>query len=196
MCPYKGDEAAAGTRRPRPPVPRPTAHPKGFGRSSRSGAVSVPAWLVDEMLGRLARYLRFVGCDTAYVRGASDDELLELAGREHRVLLTRDRLLSRRCPSGFLLESPVLAEQWRAVRAAWPALPTEVSFLRCTLCNGPLRERAVDVALSADPGLPPPVRSGSAALFACRDCGHLYWEGSHTAKIRERIAAWEREELR
>jgi len=154
--------------------------------------VPPPRWLADEMLGRLARYLRFVGCDTVYVRGASDDELLDRAAREQRVLLTRDRQLSRRGPSAFLLETPVLAEQWRAVRAAWPSIPTEVAFLRCTLCNGRLRELAVGDAPSTAVGLPPPVRSGSAALFACGDCGHLYWDGSHTAKVRERIAAWER----
>jgi len=152
--------------------------------------VDPPRWLVDEMLGRLARYLRFVGCDTAYVRGLSDDELLELGRRERRILLTRDRALSRRSPSSFLVTSPVLAEQWRAVRRAWPSVPTEPSFVRCSLCNGPLEPRPPH---EAGPSAPPTVRSGAGPLYGCRDCGHRYWEGSHTAEIRARIAAWERD---
>lgn len=145
------------------------------------------------MLGRLARYLRFVGCDTAYVRGLQDDELVELARREGRVLLTRDRALSRRSPSSFLVESPVLAEQWRSVRRAWPSVPTEPSFLRCSLCNGSLEPRSAAEAREAGSTVPPSVRRGEGPLYACRACGHLYWEGSHTARIRERIAAWERD---
>jgi len=166
--------------------------PKGFGRPPRPPGVPPPRWLVDEMLGRLARYLRFVGCDTVYVRGASDDELLERAARERRILLTRDRLLSRRSPSALLLESSVLADQWRSVRAAWPAVPTEVAFARCSLCNGELRPRPVGEEAATDTRIPAKVRAGGGPLFACAECGHLYWEGSHTASIRSQIAAWER----
>jgi uncharacterized protein len=142
------------------------------------------------MLGRLARYLRFVGCDAVYVRGLSDDELVGLARREHRVLLTRDRALQARTPGAFLLTSPDLAEQWRAVRAAWPELPTEPSFDRCTLCNGLLEPRP-RTGVPAVEGLPPSVLRGEEPAYACRDCGHLYWAGSHTRRIRERIRAWE-----
>ena len=142
------------------------------------------------MLGRLARYLRFVGCDTAYGRDSSDDDLLARARREGRVLLTRDRGLSRRDPSAFLVESPHLAEQWRAVRAAWPTVPTEPVLARCTLCND-LLERCEPGPVVGD-DLPPAVRSGAAPLYVCRGCGHRYWEGSHTAKVRATIAAWER----
>jgi len=142
------------------------------------------------MLGRLARYLRFVGCDTVYVQGASDDELLERARREERVLLTRDRQLSARYAPSLLLTSPVLAEQWLAVRRAWPAVPATPSFVRCTLCNGLLAEQEAGGARAEDHRLPPAVRSGDVALYACQECGHRYWDGSHTAKIREQLAAW------
>jgi len=153
--------------------------------------VAAPRWLVDEMLGRLARYLRFVGCDTVYVRGLDDDAIVELARREERVLLTRDRELARRVPGSLLVASPAVGEQWRAVRAAYPELATAPTFVRCSLCNGVL-ERADATAAAAAPELPPGVRAGAEALFRCGACGHLYWEGSHTARIRERLDAWSR----
>ena len=148
------------------------------------------------MLGRLARYLRFVGCDTLYLQGRTDGELLEIARREGRVLLTRDRQLGHRSSSAFLVESPMLAEQWRAVRRAWPSIPTTPSFDRCTLCNGVLRQRSVH-DLGDDAGeLPASLRSGHGVVHVCEGCRHVYWDGSHTARIRDQIAAWEQESRR
>ena len=153
--------------------------------------MATPRWLVDEMLGRLARYLRFVGCDTVYVRGLADEEIVELARREERVLLTRDRELARRVPGAVLVASPAVGEQWRAVRTAYPELATAPTFLRCSLCNGLLGRSGPAVGVGSSE-LPPAVRSGAAPLFRCGSCGHLYWDGSHTARIRERLEAWSR----
>jgi len=153
--------------------------------------VAAPAWLVDEMLGRLARYLRFVGCDTVYGQGEDDDALARAALDGHRVLVTRDRALAARVPGSLLLESAEIGAQWRAVRAAWPSVPTEVAFLRCSVCNGILA-LAPEVPPGAEAaGLPERVRSGEAPLYRCEGCGKLYWDGSHTARIRATIAAWE-----
>ena len=145
------------------------------------------------MLGRLARYLRFVGCDTLYVRGLSDDELISRAEAEGRLVVTRDRLLSRRVPGALLLVSPLLPEQWRAVRSAWPWVPTEPTFVRCSECNGSLVP-AAPPAGPVQPELPPDVRAGRSPLYACSACGHLYWGGSHTARVRRDIARWEQGE--
>jgi uncharacterized protein len=59
-------------------------------------------FLADRMLGTLTRYLRFMGYDTISANGLSpgdsqeDTRLLDLAYRDHRILLTRDRELARR----------------------------------------------------------------------------------------------------
>lgn len=158
-----------------------------------SREVSVPRWLADEMVGRLARYLRFVGCDTAYARGMSDPEIVALATREDRVVLTRDRSLARRAPRALLLTSPSLREQWRAVRAAFPQVPEHVSFQRCTECNGPLRAAGSDPGPDPDPKVPWDRVARGLSLYRCANCGHYYWEGSHTADMRARLEAWSRE---
>lgn len=152
-----------------------------------------PRFLADEMVGRLARYLRIVGCDTVYARGLEDDEIVRAAERDARVVLTRDRALARRAPHALLLTSPSIADQWRAVVRAFPDVPTEPTFARCTVCNGTLRY--------ADPGESPGgdgrvpwdrVRQG-LPLYRCEDCGHLYWEGSHTRHVRDQIGRWRAE---
>jgi uncharacterized protein with PIN domain len=147
-------------------------------------------WIVDEMLGRLARYLRFLGEDTEYVRGLSDADLLNRAIAEDRWLLTRDRQLGARAPCAVTLPSSYLAEQLRFLRARFPDLPTEVTFERCSLCNAPL-ERVESLAAvdELSGGLPAGATPPGPPLFRCILCRHLYWEGSHTRQIRRRLAA-------
>lgn len=155
-----------------------------------------PRWIADEMLGRLARYLRLAGCDTLYLRGLSDEEIIARARTEGRVVLTRDRALARRAPRALLIDSPHLAEQWGAVRRAWPELSGELRFDRCTLCNGRLGPYRLGAAPSRENGLPRDRVERGLAVYACAECGHLYWEGSHTAKIRSQFAAWAAEDGR
>ncbi|MCI4369560.1 MAG: Mut7-C RNAse domain-containing protein, partial [Thermoplasmata archaeon] len=79
-------------------------------------------WLADEMLGRLARYLRFLGGDVRYARDVSDDEILRLAQDDGRTLLTRDRQLAARTPGSLLIRSHEISEQLLEIRRAFPDL--------------------------------------------------------------------------
>ncbi|HKS59608.1 MAG TPA: Mut7-C RNAse domain-containing protein [Thermoplasmata archaeon] len=150
--------------------------------------MEAPRWLADEMLGRLARYLRVLGHDTAYARGVPDAEIAFRAREEHRRLITRDRDLASRVPGSLLLSSVTLADQLRQVMAERPGLSGDPTFDRCTLCNGPL---AGDAAVAK--GRFPPGEDGpgtETARWRCRDCGHVYWEGSHTARMRQSLRQW------
>ncbi len=142
------------------------------------------------MVGRLARYLRFVGCDTAYARGMTDDAILRQAEAEGRVLVTRDRALARRSRHAVLLTSPYLPDQWRAVRAAYPSLPGAIAFDRCALCNGALDPYRPGPEEVRPEGVPWDRVARGLALYRCRECAHLYWDGSHTEGVRRRISEW------
>lgn len=169
---------------------------KGYSGATLRGSVTEPRWLADEMVGRLARYLRFVGCDTAYARGLSDDAIIELARAEDRVVLTRDRQLARKAGRALLLATTDLAGQWRAVRAAFPQLPAELRFERCTECNGRLER---DLGFPPEPrpeGVPWDRVAQGLPLYRCAACAHYYWEGTHTADIRARITRWAEESTR
>jgi len=155
--------------------------------------VAPPRFLADEMVGRLARYLRFAGCDTLYARGLTDEEIVDLARREYRIVLTRDRALADRAERCVLLRSPTLAEQWKAVRAACPEVPAGVDFVRCTECNGELEAHAVLPGDSRPSGVPWDRVDRGLPLFRCARCGHVYWEGSHTTHIRAQLARWSEE---
>ena len=65
-------------------------------QSLNSPIVHSPAFFADAMLGRLARWLRMLGYDTAYEKVISDESLIAGVLTEHRWLLTRDRYLVQR----------------------------------------------------------------------------------------------------
>jgi uncharacterized protein len=153
--------------------------------------VDDPRWLVDEMLGRLARYLRFLGYDTEYVRNAADDEIIRRAQAERRRVVTRDRGLAARSPGSILLRRTDIAGQVAELGEAFPDFRREVRFDRCSVCNGRLTPvEKVPPTSGRGTGLPPEVRSGRVQLYSCTHCGHLYWEGSHTRSVRARITRW------
>jgi diguanylate cyclase (GGDEF)-like protein len=94
--------------------------------------------LADEMLGRLARWLRLLGYDTLYETGLSDHQLAARARHEDRVLLTRDRELARRKGIRCLLvRSQELEEQLEQVIDTLGA-PAAESEPRCSSCNAQL----------------------------------------------------------
>ncbi len=143
-------------------------------------------WLVDAMLGRLARYLRFMGEDTEYLRDADDDLLAARAVAEGRVLVTRDRELAGRTPGAVLLTSVVLRDQLRSLRRVHPEVEQPVRFVRCSLCNAALVPATPDDLRSTTKQVP---RSAEVArpVYRCTTCGQLYWEGSHTERIRRTL---------
>ena len=61
-------------------------------------------FIADAMLGRLARWLRFLGFDTLYYPGIDDAKLIRIARENNRFILTRDtRLVQRKGLRNVLL---------------------------------------------------------------------------------------------
>ncbi|MGC2288441.1 MAG: Mut7-C RNAse domain-containing protein [Thermoplasmata archaeon] len=150
-----------------------------------------PHWLADEMLGRLARYLRFLGYDAEYARGVSDDEIVQRARAEGRRVVTRDRRLAGRLPDAVLLIRSDIAGQMQELDRAIGGLRHEVRFVRCSTCNGGLSSLGkLPAHLARQDAIPVDVRGGITPVYACSRCGHLYWEGTHTRSVRARLAQW------
>ena len=169
----------------------------------RGALPSPPRFLLDTHLGKLARRLRLAGFDTLYANAADDADLAEQAARDGRVLLTRDvELLKRRAVEfGYFVRATDAHEQWLEVVSRFALVAHIRAFTRCTRCNGTLRVTTEPEALARVPA-DVLVRVSSAAaarpvrgdqmhegdVYACSSCGHVYWEGSHTARIRAWLA--------
>jgi len=148
---------------------------------------SHPAFVVDAMLGRLARWLRVLGYDTIYDPALSDRGQVELAAAE-RILLTRDRHLLRelRPRRAIEIRSDAPLEQLRQVVETLALEPPAELFTRCLVCNTPL----VDVPPSAYATLVPPASRGlPGPVRQCPTCERVYWPGSHARRMRRALAA-------
>lgn len=146
-----------------------------------------PRFIADAMLGRLARWLRTLGHDTAYDDHIADEALVRRALAEGRHILTRDRGIFRewRFQGGLLLESDGTLEQLREVVSAFGLSLPERLFTRCRVCNGALEPAPrADVAKE----VPSRVLARKDTFVRCPDCGRVYWEGSHTERMRAVLA--------
>jgi uncharacterized protein with PIN domain len=159
--------------------------------AARDARAAAPRFVVDAMLGRLARWLRAMGFDTLYSGPspgpAGDRRLLAIARAEDRILLTRDRMLARLAAArGCLIRSDRLDDQLEEAvdRLGLTAEPGRW-LSRCLECNGPLAPRARD-ALGGR--VPEHVLATQDAFVACVGCGRIYWAGSHADRMLDRLA--------
>ncbi|PYM61574.1 MAG: hypothetical protein DMD79_12390 [Candidatus Rokuibacteriota bacterium] len=159
--------------------------PRGWQRRVERLALDLrPRFVADVMLGRLARWLRALGYDTAYVRDASDRQLLGLALREDRRLLTRDVALARLARErGLLVRADGLDDQLReVVQACGLTAPTLLT--RCLECNVPLEAVGRDAVRDRVPSY---TFATQRAFRTCRGCARVYWPGTHAAGILDRL---------
>jgi uncharacterized protein with PIN domain len=141
-------------------------------------------FVVDGMLGSLARWLRLLGYDTDYVNQRDDAELVRVARAENRVLLTRDReLAGRRGVRALLIASQLLDEQLAQVTAAFP-LPAAPHPPRCSVCNAALIEVAPEQVAHRVPRY---VLRHHRYFMHCPGCDRVYWRGSHWRNMQARL---------
>jgi uncharacterized protein with PIN domain len=139
--------------------------------------------LCDHMLGSLARWLRFMGYDTAYPEPGPDRDLIDRVRSETRILLTRDKELASRVSDAVQIRSDNLEEQIREVAAAL-TLRLVDPLSRCSLCNETLISTVPEEVKDL---VPEGVRSRHDAFWRCPSCGRVYWQGSHWEKMVARL---------
>jgi uncharacterized protein with PIN domain len=144
--------------------------------------------LADGMLGKLAKWLRLLGYDTAYDNAAADPDLARRARVEGRVLLTRDReLAARRGLRTLLIQSEVLEEQVREVQDAL-GLPPDPALSRCAVCNTVLEPVSPEDVVER---VPPYVLRTQREFRRCPSCGRVYWPGTHVDEMQEQLEQFE-----
>lgn len=150
-----------------------------------------PRFIADAMLGRLARWLRTLGFDTAYDDGIDDEELVRRAIEEGRHILTRDRKLFEewRVEVGLVVDAAETSEQLAHVVRAFGLVRPVQLFRRCRECNAELEWVALEEVVERVPDrvverLRLRASAGGPKVSICPECGRVYWEGSHTARMR------------
>ncbi|MGQ9689813.1 MAG: Mut7-C RNAse domain-containing protein [Thermoproteota archaeon] len=144
-----------------------------------------PNFLVDSMHGYVAKWLRIMGYDTVYLKNTQDDEAIRLA-LNGRILITSDVELARAAEvkGAQVVLVKGLSEEGiiRLLSERFKLSPS--GCLRCTVCNGELEEIGFEDVRRAM-GSPP---KGISKFWRCKDCGKIYWKGSHWRNISRQIS--------
>jgi uncharacterized protein len=143
-------------------------------------------FIADAHLGRLARYLRFLGYDTLYRNAWHDSELVSIARDERRIVLTRDRalLMRREVTHGCFVRATEPLAQLRELVQRLQLAVGPARERRCMLCNLPLQ--AVDKA-KVESRLAAGTRSNHHHFWTCTGCDRIYWRGSHWQRLLARM---------
>lgn len=144
-------------------------------------------FLVDGMLGRLAKWMRALGCDVEYSPVMEDGTLVERALAEGRIILTRDTLLVKRKKArgnSFLVTGDHLPDQLRQVVRRFAIEPSARLLSRCLRCNEELREVKKE---SLRGRIPDYVFRTQEHFQRCPACGRIYWPATHREEMTRRL---------
>jgi len=147
-------------------------------------------FVADGMLGSLTRWLRMLGQDTIYSVKLDDSQLLELAKREERAVLTKDFELYKRAINNGLdasyIEGKSEPERLSEVAKRYEfALEIDMDKSRCPVCNTPLK-------VAPKEELRDELKENTYTYYKnywkCPNCGQIYWQGAHWKHIQRTLA--------
>lgn len=140
-------------------------------------------FLATEEVGRLARWLRLMGYDTAAVRAIPLTQLYRKAYNERRIVLTRNHRIGASCLFRVIrLTSPMLEDQLRQlIHELSLAIDDEQLFTRCDRCNVPVEP--IEKTNVKDT-VPPYVYQKQEEFYTCPSCKRIYWAATHWHRAR------------
>jgi len=148
-------------------------------------------FILDGMLGKLARWLRILGHNVKYSNNLDDDQLLAIAKKERRILLTRDFELYQHATAkgleAFYMEAETGEERLAALAKRFGIdLNIDMTISRCPKCNMKVRLIAKREAAGK---VEKSTYEHYDEFWKCPKCGQIYWQGAHWTRIRRTLEA-------
>jgi len=147
-----------------------------------------PTFLVDAMLGNIARKLRLMGFDCMYDSQINDDELIKQANKDNRIIISRDCDLIRKSLKigmrSILLENKDELDQLLEIIKKLKLKKVEISGdnARCPKCN--FKTETIKKE-SVHSKIPKKVLENNEKFWICRNCNKIFWEGSHMINLQK-----------
>ena len=147
-------------------------------------------FIVDNNVGKLAKWLRIMGYDALLFTEEDDGKMIKVALAQNRVILTKDTQIMRRrlITSGRLKailveDSDAKAQLQQIVEAL--SLDYQFSpFSICLECNQRLIERDKDKVRDL---VPPYVFKTQNLYMECTSCHRIYWRGTHWQAMSQEL---------
>ncbi|MBT8172025.1 hypothetical protein KJN74_04055 [Candidatus Bathyarchaeota archaeon] len=146
-------------------------------------------FIADSMFGKLTRWLRILGHDVKYYKSMDDNELLEKAKSETRVVLTRDLGLFRKAIKDgvkiVLVESETITRRLVELSRRFDlSLKMDLRISRCPKCNDSIISVSKEQMIEQ---IPKATSKYCNEFWKCIKCGQIYWRGSHWKKINKTL---------
>ncbi|PMP59491.1 MAG: hypothetical protein C0172_01450 [Caldisphaera sp.] len=143
------------------------------------------------MLGKLTKWLRILGYDVLYSRDYSDNQIIDIAKKSRRTILTGDKGLYYKAKKlnldvifiDSLKPAQILADLYVKKIIELDVNPEKS---RCPECNGKLVKITDKNVIKSR--VPPAALKNHDVFYLCNSCGQIYWEGSHWKNIRRIIS--------
>lgn len=141
--------------------------------------------IIDFMCGKLAKWLRFMGIDTLYVKESDPSIIENLALKTGRIIVTRShKFKDRKKIAAVVLEEENLENQIIELSKKIDIKDNIKLLGRCSLCNSLL----IQVEKESVKGkVPQYVFETQEKFFECSKCKKIYWQGTHYENIKKRI---------
>ena len=145
-----------------------------------------PKFILDCNLGKLTRKLRMLGFDCLYQNNYSDQQIVKIALKEKRIILTRDvgLLKNKEVTHGYWVRSSQPVRQLKEVLRKFDLFNCIRPFTRCLVCNGLIKKTEKKEVVDF---VPPRVRQLFNEFYQCQYCDKIYWQGSHYDRMLKTI---------
>jgi len=147
-------------------------------------------FIVDQNVGKLAKWLRIMGYDATFFNGSNDSHMVAIALKEGRIMLTKDtQIMKRRVITSGRLKAIFIEadEPEQQMRQLIKSLNLDCwfrPFAVCIECNQPLVERSKEEVKDL---VPPYVFQTQNQYMECPACHRIYWRGTHWQAMTRRL---------
>jgi len=145
-------------------------------------------FLVDGMLGNIARKLQLLGYDSEYLSDVDDLKLIKKAKNEQRVIISKDHdLISKAKKHGIMSIHLTKENEIDQFLEILEDVPLELNSIsgetaRCTKCNSLTstipKSKVIDKVSQG-------VLEFNNEFWKCDKCEQIYCEGTHIKKLQE-----------
>lgn len=147
-------------------------------------------FIVDNNVGKLARWLRMIGYDTLVFKEKDDARMIKIALSDHRVILTRDtQFMRRRLVTNGKLKAILIMQDNPKVQLQEITKTLDLNyhfrpFSLCLECNQQLIPRGKEEVQNL---VPPYVFKTQNQYMECPVCHRVYWQGTHWQAMAEEL---------
>ena len=147
-----------------------------------------PLFIVDAMLGKLAKKLRLLGYDSLYSSSMDDNMILQIAKNENRILITKDVPLIIKAKKKKIWNVQITSddeiEQFLQInkKESLGKCTVSGSNSRCPRCNGELQYTEKN---EVSDKVPAGVLEIMKDFWICTKCEKIYWEGTHIKNLQQ-----------